>query len=321
MILVQRQTREFDVLVAGELNIDLIFNKIEMFPETGKEVLAGQMILTLGSSSAIFASNLRSMGSKVAFAGMIGQDVFGEFVLKSLEEKKVNTGFLLKNDGSSTGATVVINQLEDRAMITYPGAMSDFSANDISDDMLASARHLHVSSVFLQTELKKGISGLMQRAKNSGMTTSLDTQWDPEEKWALPLEELLPLVDVFLPNMKEFLNLSGSATLNEGIDKLSSRVNILVVKDGNKGASLWHKGRIVNQPAFLNTQVADAIGAGDSFDAGFIHRFINGASLEDCLQYAALMGAINTTKPGGTTAFSDEQAIRQIALDRFKMEI
>ena len=292
-----------------------------MFPETGKEVLAGQMVLTLGSSSAIFASNLSSMGSKVTFAGKIGQDIFGDLVLRSLEEKRVNTGFLLKSPELSTGATVVINQMEDRAMITYPGAMSDFTAEDISADMLASAGHLHVSSIFLQSGLRKGILGLMQRAKNSGMTTSLDTQWDPEEKWELPLYDLLPLIDVFLPNMQEFLNLSRSTILTEGIEKLSSLLNILVVKDGSKGATLWHNGRLVNQPAFLNTHVADAIGAGDSFDAGFIHRYIHGDTLEACLRYAALMGAINTTKPGGTTAFSDKQAIHQIACDLFNMEI
>jgi sugar/nucleoside kinase (ribokinase family) len=321
MNLPQKPAHEFDVLVAGELNIDLIFNKIEMFPETGKEVLAGQMVLTLGSSSAIFASNLSSMGSKVAFAGMTGQDIFGEFVLKSLEEKRVNTRFLLKCSELSTGATVVINQMEDRAMLTYPGAMNELSADDISDEMLASASHLHVSSIFLQSGLQKGIVVLMQRAKKSGLTTSLDTQWDPEEKWGLPLEELLPLVDVFLPNMQEFLNLSRSATLTEGIEKMASHLNILVVKDGNNGAFLWHKGHLVNRPAFLNPDVVDCIGAGDSFDAGFIHRFIHGDPLEDCLRFATLMGAINTTEPGGTTAFSDKQAIRQIARDRFKMEI
>jgi len=321
MNLLQESAREFNVLVAGELNIDLIFNNIEMFPETGKEVLAGQMVLTLGSSSAIFASNLSSMGSKVAFAGMIGRDIFGELVLKSLEEKRVNTRFLLKCSELNTGATVVINQKEDRAMLTYPGAMIDLSADDISDEMLASTGHLHVSSIFLQPGLRKGIIGLMQRAKKSGLTTSLDTQWDPEEKWGLPLEELLPLVDVFLPNMQEFLNLSRSAALTKGIEKMASRLNILVVKDGSNSAYLWHKGHLVNRPAFLNPDVADCIGAGDSFDAGFIHCFIHGDPLEDCLRYATLMGAINTTKPGGTTAFTDKQAIRKIARDRFNMEI
>jgi sugar/nucleoside kinase (ribokinase family) len=317
----KRPSREFDVIVAGELNIDLIFNKIEMFPETGKEVLAGQMILTLGSSSAIFASNLSSMGSKVAFAGMTGQDIFGDFILKSLEEKGVNTRFLLKSSDLSTGATVVINQAEDRAMLTYPGAMSDLTADEISDQMLASAGHLHVSSIFLQPGLRKGIVALMKRAKKSGLTTSLDTQWDPEEKWDLPFEELLPLIDVFLPNMQEFLNLSRSATLEAGIEKFASWLNILVVKEGSKGATLWHKGNLVNQPAFLNPEVADAIGAGDSFDAGFIDRYIHGEPLDECLKFAALMGAVNTTKPGGTAAFTNMDVIRQVARDLFRIVI
>jgi sugar/nucleoside kinase (ribokinase family) len=318
---VQNPARIFDVLVAGELNIDLIFNKIEIFPETGKEVLAGQMILALGSSSAIFASNLSSMGSGVAFAGMVGNDIFGEFVLKSLGEKRVDTRFVMKSPGLSTGATVVMNQVEDRAMLTYPGAMTEWLANDISDEMLASAGHLHVSSVFLQPGLRQGIVGLMQRAKISGMTTSLDTQWDPEEKWMLPLEELLPFVDVFLPNMQEFLNLSHSRSLEEGIEKLASLLNILVVKDGSNGASLWHKGNLLNRPAFRNPHLADCIGAGDSFDAGFICRYIQGEPMEDCLRFATLMGAINTTKYGGTAAFQDMSAIRQVARDRFNTEI
>jgi sugar/nucleoside kinase (ribokinase family) len=317
----QKPSREFDVVAAGELNIDLIFNKMETFPETGKEVLAGQMILTLGSSSAIFAANLRSMGSTVAFAGMIGQDIFGDFVLKSLEDKNVNTRFLLKNPVSGTGATVVINQVEDRAMITYPGAMTDLTADDITDEILASASHLHVSSIFLQAGLRKGITGLFRRAKDSGLTTSLDTQWDPEEKWDLPMIELLPLVDIFLPNMQEFLNLSASATLETGIEKFAPWLNILVVKNGNKGALLWNKGKLLKQPAFFNPAVADAIGAGDSFDAGFIDRYIHGDPLEECLRFAALMGAVNTTKPGGTTAFTSMDVIRQVARDFFKIVI
>jgi sugar/nucleoside kinase (ribokinase family) len=317
----QKPTHIFDVLVVGELNIDLIFNKIEKFPVISKEVIADQMVLTLGSSSAIFASNLSSMGSGVAFSGMIGQDVFGDFVSKSLEDKNVDTCFLLKSADLNTGATVVMNQGEDRAMLTYPGAMNGFSTDDITVGILASAGHLHVSSIFLQPGLRKGIVALMEKAKNLGLTTSLDPQWDPAEKWELPLEELLPLVDVFLPNMKEFLNLSHSPDLAKGIEKLASVMNILVVKDGSNGAHLWRQGSLISRPAFLNTAVADCIGAGDSFDAGFIHQYIQGRPPDECLKFATLMGAINTTEPGGTSAFRDLDTIRKIAHGRFNQEI
>jgi sugar/nucleoside kinase (ribokinase family) len=317
----QKSIHTFDVLVVGELNIDFIFNKIEKFPETGKEVLADQMVLTLGSSSAIFASNLSSMGSGVAFAGMTGQDVFGEFVSKSLEDKNVDTRFLLKSASLNTGATVVINQGEDRAMLTYPGAMNGLSADDITTGMLASASHLHVSSIFLQPGLRKGILSLMEKAKKLGLTTSLDPQWDPAEKWKLPLEELLPLVDIFLPNMQEFLNLSNCPDLETGIEKMAPIMNKLVVKDGGNGAHLFYQGNLISCPAFLNREVVDCIGAGDSFDAGFIHRFIRGKPLDDCLKFATLMGAVNTTAPGGTAAFRDLEAIRKTAFDLFNQEI
>ncbi len=79
----------YDVLVVGELNVDLIMNKIERFPEMGKEILAQQMTLTLGSSSAIFASNISSLGARVAFIGKIGKDKFGEVVTESLQKKNV----------------------------------------------------------------------------------------------------------------------------------------------------------------------------------------------------------------------------------------
>ena len=70
--------KQFDVLVIGELNVDIILHNIDNFPEVGKEVLAQQMTLTLGSSSAIFASNISSLGASVAFLGKIGNDEFGD---------------------------------------------------------------------------------------------------------------------------------------------------------------------------------------------------------------------------------------------------
>ncbi len=81
--------KEFDVIEVGELNVDLILNQIESFPEMGKEKLAHAMTLTLGSSSAIFASNLSSLGAKVSFIGKIGEDSFGDLILDSLITKKL----------------------------------------------------------------------------------------------------------------------------------------------------------------------------------------------------------------------------------------
>jgi sugar/nucleoside kinase (ribokinase family) len=79
--------KKFDVIVVGELNVDLILNQIESFPEVGKEKLAENMTLTLGSSSAIFASNLSALGMRVSFIGKVGNDVFGNFVKNNSKRK------------------------------------------------------------------------------------------------------------------------------------------------------------------------------------------------------------------------------------------
>jgi sugar/nucleoside kinase (ribokinase family) len=312
---------EFDVLVVGELNVDLIFNQMEAFPVTGKEVLANQMKLTMGSSSAIFASNLSSMGARVAFAGMIGKDSFGDLVISTLTRKKVDTRFIIRTNEFNTGATVVMNQDNDRAMLTYPGAMTVLSMNDITDEMLKSARHLHVSSIFLQSGLKEDIVALMKRAKAMGMTTSLDPQWDPEEKWDIPWDDLFRLLDVFLPNKQEFLMLTGESEFKAALGKFKDFHNVIVVKDGTNGAYIFQKNELIHQPAFLNPSVIDCIGAGDSFDAGFIHMFLQARPLPQCLHYANLMGALNTTAVGGTGAFESHGTMKQKALEMFNIHI
>jgi sugar/nucleoside kinase (ribokinase family) len=310
-----------DVIVIGELNVDIILNEIESFPVIGKEIVANTMSVTLGSSSAIFASNLSSLGAHVAFIGKVGEDNFAEVVMSSLGRKNVDTCHVIKSKSLSTGATIVLNYDQDRAMVTYPGAMNDLRLEDIDFDFLSTARHMHFSSFFMQPGIRKDITALFSRAKELGLTTSLDTQWDPEEKWDLPLEKLLPYVDVFLPNIQEFKFLTGSKTVEEGIRKLQHFAHNIIIKNGSDGAMAWNGKDLLFQPAFMNNNVVDCIGAGDSFNAGFIKDFINRKPLKKCLETGALTGAISTTRPGGTEAFESPEKIRKIALEKFNYKL
>lgn len=307
----------YDALVVGELNVDLILNSIDSFPEMGKEKLAKSMNLTLGSSSAILASNLSSLGSKVSFAGKIGFDLFGVLVHDSLANKGVNTDYLIRSKEWNTGATIVLNFDEDRAMVTYPGAMEHLTINDIPDDAFHLSKHLHFSSYFLQPGMQPGITGLFKKAKELGLTTSLDIQWDPNEKWDFDYQKVLPFVDVFLPNEQELLFLTKEKSIDNAVKKISSIANHIAVKLGSKGSLLVTNGKTVFKKSYLNKNVVDAIGAGDSFNAGFIFKFINGFSLEECQEFGNLMGAINTTAAGGTTAFTNYNEIINIAKEKF----
>jgi len=310
--------KAFDVVVVGELNVDLILNKIHGQPQTGKEILADEMTLTLGSSSAIFAANLSALGSQVAFIGKIGADSFGDTVRASLESKMVNTDMVVREPNLATGATIVLNYGEDRAMVTHPGAMDHLGIDDIDFDKLTSARHVHFSSAFLQPGIKKDLGRMFAEIKERGLTTSLDTQWDPAEKWDLDLASILPNVDVLLPNRQEAMHLTGANNIDVAIESLKSLgAKLIVVKMDNQGSIAYRPGEKVQLPAFLNTHIVDAIGAGDSFNAGFIHKYIQGKPLGECQKFANLTGAINTTAAGGTTAFVNREQIFKIAKEKF----
>lgn len=307
----------YDVIAAGELNVDLILNKIDSFPELGKEKLADEMTLTLGSSTAIFASNLSALGAKTAFCGKIGRDDFADLIKKSLEKKGVAVDFLFEDDRHKTGITIVMNYNEDRAMVTYPGAMNYFSINDIKPGLLKQAKHLHFSSPFLQPGIRNDLKDLFQMAKQSGLTTSFDCQWDPDEKWDLDWAGILKNVDIFLPNEAEICAITKSADVQTAVDKIKHMVNGAAVKQGNQGSFFYQKNSIIRKKSFLNKNVVDAIGAGDSYDAGFIFQYIQDRSIEKCLEFGNLMGALNTTSAGGTGAFQNYYQIVDDAKKHF----
>lgn len=314
--------KTYDVIAIGELNVDLILNKIDGEPEIGKEKFAGDMIMTLGSSTAIFAANISSLGSRTGFIGMIGKDSFGELVKNSLEEKGVDTSLLIETDKSATGATIVLNYQEDRANVTYQGTMDMMSLEDIDKAVFENTKHIHLSSIFLQSGIKKDLTEILSYAREKGVTTSLDTQWDPLEKWDFDYENILPLVSVFMPNEKELQFLTDSTTLEEAMEKIRPYINICIVKRGNKGSfMLSGNGENYSLEAFLNKDVVDAIGAGDSFNAGFIHYFVQGLSPQECQCFGNLTGAINTTAAGGTRAFSSKENVIRIAKEKFNHAI
>lgn len=312
--------KKFDVIVIGELNIDLILNQIEGFPEIGKEILADKMTLTLGSSSAICASNLSSLGLKVAFIGKLGNDIFGQFIINQLKENGVDVSLIIIDDKLKTGATVALSYDEDRANITHQGAMSYLGIDDIDEDKLKQAHHLHFSSYFLQPGFKGVLEVLFKKAKDVGLTTSLDAQWDPSEKWDLDLEKVLPLVDVFIPNEIELKKLTKQPNLDLAINNIQNKCKYTVVKCGNKGSILCYKNKKIIKKSFLNTNVVDTIGAGDSFNAGYISKFVKGKSPEECQVFGNLIGAISTTKSGGTRAFIDPNKVMEIAKQKFNYE-
>ena len=288
----------YDILVAGEINPDLILTDPEMEPRFGQaEILVQDADLTAGSSSVIFACGAARLGLRVAFIGVVGEDEFGRFMLEALERRGVDTTHIISDPEQKTGISVILNRTLDRAILTHLGTIDGLTGNMISDSLLAQTKHLHVASYFLQTKLQTDLPDLFRRAASLGVTTSLDTNWDPDERWS-GVYNLLPLTTVFLPNENEALALTETTSLETAAKELARFSKFVAIKMGAEGALATDGQTVIKKPA-LTSMVVDTVGAGDSFDAGFVYGFIRGWSLEKSLKLGIACGSISTQKAGG----------------------
>ena len=295
----------FDVTIAGELNLDLILYGLpdELPPE--RELLSDRMMLTLGSSSAIVAHNLAALGSRVGFQSRIGDDSLGQIALERLTQGGVDTSLVRKVPGTTkTALTVILQRQGWRNILTYAGTIVEFTQRDIDFEYLTDSKHFHFSSFYLQKGLQPQIPGLFKRLKAAGLTISMDTNDDPDDRWEGGLLEALKYVDVFLPNAREAKKIIRTDDLETAVKKLAELVPTVVIKLGPAGA-MAQRGKERIKSSALKVDAVDPVGAGDSFDAGFLHQFVRGADLATCLTHGNLAGAFSTTRPGGTEAFRD----------------
>jgi len=298
-----------DVCVVGEINPDLILYGLPAELQPEKEILIDGFRLTLGSSSAIFAHNLAALGTRVGIISKVGADPLGKIALERLSAGGVDvTHVAVSASGTPTGLTVILTRPGQRLILTYPGTMFELKYEDLNFDYILSARHLHLSSFFLHRLLRPRIADLFHQAKSKGLSTSLDTNDDPEGRWEDDLKEVLAFVDIFLPNEREAKQIARKDHLGEALIALSQLCRTVAVKLGAQGAVVRHGSSEWRCPAPAVNPV-DTVGAGDSFDAGYIHRFLAGADPPECLRYANAVGAFSTTREGGTEAFRDREAL------------
>ena len=287
------------VLVAGEINVDLILQGYHQFPVPGREVLVDDIVMTLGSASAICAVGLAKLGTPVSFAGIVGADVWGDCCLGIMRSAGIDLAAVRQDARVKTGVTVSITSSSDRALVSYLGSIAALTADDVDDDLLRRANHLHVSSYFLQSGLRPGSLDLFRRASRLGLTTSLDPGCDPAGEWGPDLQETLREVDLFFPNEVELSGVTGLSDPEEALRSLENGRTLTVGKLGSRGAMLRSNGVTLRCPAFPAALV-DTTGAGDSFDAGFLRAWLERRPLEEALALGAACGAISTRASGGT---------------------
>lgn len=291
--------------LAGELNLDLVLHGLPLAMPVERELLASGFNMTLGSSSAILAHNMAKLGCAVGFAGLVGDDSMGRTAVEHLQRAGVDVGGVrVAEDGTATGVTVLLPHGGERHILTYPGTMADFTLADLSLGYLADSRHLHLSSLFLQSGLRPSVAELFRQMRAAGLTLSLDTNDDPEDNWD-GVAELLPMVDVLLPNASEACRITGCDRLERAVDQLAEAAPLVVVKCGADGALLAQGSSRVRVPG-VRVQPVDTIGAGDSFNAGFLSGYLRGHDPAECVRAGNACAALSTLRPGGVEAFSDD---------------
>jgi sugar/nucleoside kinase (ribokinase family) len=298
-----------DIVIAGEINLDLILYGLPQPMPVERELLATDFQMTLGSSSAILAHNLAALGARVGFITRTGPDELGKLALARVAESGADLSRSLANSTHSTGVTVLLPHGKERHILTYAGAMSDLTVADLDLDYLRSARHFHLSSLFLQRGLWAGLPQLFRELKAAGLTLSLDTNDDPEDQWGGVMDELLDLVDILLPNQTELCRIARRNSPDEALAALAPRIPCIAVKCGAQGSMVQLGNQRIAAPPVAVTPV-DTIGAGDSFNSGFLSAWLRGLPPEICARAGNITGALSTLRPGGTEAFRDSALLR-----------
>lgn len=294
--------RPIDCVVAGEANVDLILRDVPSLEWNKEKTFAG-FDLILGGSSAITAFNLAKLGAAVSFVGVIGLDALGDFVQRRLATASIDLSYMKRVNGERTGITIWHSDRKGkRAGLTYPGTIPLLQANQVKRELLVRSRHLHVGHYFLLEKIHEQAPRLFRTAKELGLTTSLDCNYDPKEIWNSGIRDVLRYVDIFFPNETEAKRLTGSRSAQSAAKELGAMASVVVVKLGGKGALAYTEGKTIREAA-RKVHVVDTTGAGDSFNAGYLARFLTGGSVSQCMGAGISAASRCVTRAGGTAAF------------------
>jgi len=308
------------VLFAGDANVDLILSGLASPPAEDREVFCRGFETTLGGSTAIAAAAYARLGGKAEFCGLVGKDEYGELVRSRLAEAGAGISMLRASRESGTGVTVNLARASTRTQITYPGTLAIMDESAAALGRLGRCAHLHISGAYGTPRFLPRIAELLRAARGAGLSTSLDTQWDPSELWP-GLDEWLPLLSYLFVNEDEAASIArllggkGGAGSREKRDAaenwrvLAGRTACPIVKLGARGAYAGGKAY-----APLEVEVVDATGAGDTFAAGFIFATVEeGKGLDEAMSFAQAAGALACTYAGGASAALRAERVRGMA--------
>jgi sugar/nucleoside kinase (ribokinase family) len=292
-----------DVLCAGIIVADHVCTPVPRLPAAGELVLAERILLTIGGCAANVAVDLAKMDVPATVLGRVGGDVYGRVVADMLRAHRIDVSALQISPERDTSQTLIVNVAgQDRRFIHCVGANADFRAADVPLDRVRQSRVLYVGGYFVMPGMRQEeLASVFAAARQAGVRTLLDVVTPGRGDYLSRLEQLLPHVDVFLPNSDEAELITGeSDPLRQAELFRQLGAGTVVITRGGDGAVLVSE-RVRLKAGVYPIDFMDGSGGGDAFDAGFICGLLNNLDAEGCLRLASALGASCVRAVGTTT--------------------
>ena len=309
--------------IIGALNLDFIIRgeaplEIEKLTTWGG---ISEVSCIVAGSVGYLSQNFKKLDCEVNLVSCITDDAFGTMIISSLNKIGISTdNLLIEPDKISAIGIYMLLFGSSKRPITYrlpthhgwPPHISEQQKNALlSSDLLHCGGYLHFSDLWYD-ELPK----LYREAKEAGKLTSLDPQFPLEDlspPWSKVLEPMLQSTDVLFLDENEAKGVTGTESREDAISKLKGyKVPIIIVKMGEKGATLISQGQEIHQPAIPSFQFVDSIGAGDSFDTGFLYSYKKTEDLKKSLEFAAHVASKSCEGVGGTSRFPSYKDVQSL---------
>jgi ribokinase len=303
------------ILAVGDINVDILMGGLASLPVVDREVPCESFEIAMGSTAVIFACNYSALGGSVSVSGLAGQDDYGDFMLAGLREFAVDTRLVRRTDRVRTGVTVNLIYGTTRSQVTYPGTIAEFSKGDFPEEEIKAFDHVHFAGPYGQTKFRPEITRLLRLARSLDISTSIDPQWDPTEKWE-GMSEWLPLISYLFLNADEAKSISGQPDPLSACEWLAARTRCAVVKDGASGSLVGFGGEVIRSHG-ISVPVVDTTGAGDAFDAAFLYAvFEKSLGIRDAARLANAAAARSCMFIGGVAARSTFEQVLAFASEK-----
>lgn len=305
------------VLCAGILVADIVVPPMPRLPASGELLASDDFLLETGGCAANVATGLARLGIQASVNGTVGTDAFGDFLIKELSERGIDTSHVRRSPYFGTSKTVVLPVIgEDRRFIHTFGANSDFNEKDIALDTLREGGVFYLGGLLIMPALKsEGVARLFAEARSRGIATVLDVVVPVGDATASMeyLRNILPHTDLFLPNDEEAHALTGEEDVERQADCfLEAGCKTTIITQGSKGTLLKNQETTLYADTYPINFV-DGSGSGDAFAAGYITGMVEQWDLKRTLTFASAIGASACTKLGCTSGvFNREQADRMM---------